>query len=58
MLQQWPDLERVVSDAGSGLARGVTLLHEARAAAATEPVQVGLDVLHTERAMQRVVGRR
>ncbi len=58
LLQQWPGLERVVSDAGTGLARGVTLLNEARVAAATEPVQVGLDVFHTEREMQRVVGRR
>ncbi len=58
LLQQWPGLERVVSDAGTGLARGIKLLNEARAAAATEPVQVGLDVFHTEREMQRVVGRR
>ena len=65
LLQQWPGLERVVSDAGTGLARGVKLLNEARAAAVTEPeqapvepVQVGLDVFHTVREMQRIVGRR
>ncbi len=58
LLQQWPGLERVVSDAGTGLARGVKLLNEARGAATMEPVQVGLDVFHTEREMQRVVGRR
>jgi hypothetical protein len=67
LLQQWPGLERVVSDAGTGLGRGVKLLNEARAAAAAaaqaeqpavEPVQVGLDVFHTEREMQRIVGRR
>jgi hypothetical protein len=66
LLQQWPGLERVVSDAGTGLARGVKLLNEARAVAAAAepeqpavaPVQVGLDVFHTEREMQRIVGRR
>ena len=64
LLQKWPSTERVVSDAGTGLARGVKLLNEARAAAASEPghrpvepVQVGLDVFHTEREMQRVVSR-
>jgi hypothetical protein len=64
LLQQWPSVVRVVSDAGTGLARGVKLLNEARAAAPepgqapVEPVQVGLDVFHTEREMQRVVSRR
>jgi hypothetical protein len=65
VLQQWPGLARVVSDAGPGLARGVKRLNEARAAAATEPeqkpaepVQVGLDVCHTVREMPRIVGRR
>ncbi len=58
LLQLWPSLERVVSDAGTGLARGIKLLNEARAASSLEPVQVGLDVFHTEREMQRVVGRR
>ncbi len=48
----------MVSDAGTGLARSIKLLNEARAAAATEPVQVGLEVFHTERERQRVVGRR
>jgi hypothetical protein len=64
LLQQWPGLERVVSDAGTGLARGVKLLNEVRAAAAepeqtpVEPVQIGLDVFHTVREMQRIMGRR
>ena len=30
LLQAWPSLARVVSDAGTGLARGVKLLHDAR----------------------------
>ena len=64
VLRQWPRVARVVSDAGTGLARGVKLLNEARAAAPepgqapVEPVQVGVEVLHTERARQRVVSRR
>jgi hypothetical protein len=64
LLRQWPGLQRVVSDAGTGLARGVKLLNEARAAAPepgqapAEPVQVGLDVFHTERERRRVVSRR
>ena len=64
LLRQWPRVARGVSDAGTGLARGVKLLNEARAAAPepgqapVEPVQVGLDVLHPEREMQRVVSRR
>jgi len=64
VLQQWPGVVRVISDAGTGLARGVKLLNEARAGAALAPdqvpgppVQVGLDVFHTEREMQRVIGR-
>ncbi len=65
VLKPWPNLERVVSDAGTGLARGVKLLNEARATTSTdleqhmsEPVQCGLDIFHTEREMQRVVSRR
>jgi hypothetical protein len=64
VLQQWLGLVRVISDAGTGLVRGVTLLNEARAGAAPEPaqvpakpVQIGLAVFHTEREMPRVVGR-
>ena len=64
LLQKWPDVERIVCDAGTGLARGVKLLNEARAAGAPDlehspvaPVRVGLDVFHTEREMQRVVSR-
>jgi hypothetical protein len=64
VLQPWPGLVRVVSDAGTGLARGVKLLNEARAGSAPEPapvpakpLQIGLAVFHTERERQRVVGR-
>jgi hypothetical protein len=54
-----------VSDAGSGLARGVKLLNDARAATTSapeqplsEPVQSGFDVFHTARERQRIVSRR
>ena len=65
VLKPWPNLERVVSDAGTGLARGVKLLNEARSGPPHDPeqspseqVQSGLDVFHTEREMQRIVSRR
>jgi hypothetical protein len=65
LLKAWPNVERVGSDAGTGLARGVQLWNEARATTSTdleqptsEPVQCGLEVFHTARAMQRVVRRR
>jgi hypothetical protein len=65
LLKAWPNVERVVSDAGTGLARGVKLRNEARATTSTaleqttrEQVQSGLDVFHTERERQRVVSRR
>jgi hypothetical protein len=50
----WPCVERVITDAGKGLARGVKLANEARAAAANGPekasamaIEMGLDVFHT-----------
>jgi hypothetical protein len=53
---------RVVADAGKGLERGVKLAREARRTAAegqehaaTVPRQMGLDVFHTQRELQRVV---
>ena len=63
LLQKWPGVQRIVCDAETGLARGVKFLHEARATTTdlghspVKPVQVGLDVFHTEREMQRVVSR-
>ena len=64
-LKAWPNVERVVSDAGTGLARGVKLRHAARATASTalephtsEPVHSGFDVWHTARAMPRGGRRR
>jgi hypothetical protein len=63
-LQQWPGGVRVVRAAGPGLARGGTRWHAARAAAPetgqapVEPVQVGVEVWHTERERPRGVRRR
>jgi hypothetical protein len=46
LLEAWPSLERVVSDAGTGLARGVQLLNDARAAAAKDPEQPPSEPVH------------
>jgi hypothetical protein len=61
-----PCAEHVIADAGKGLERGVKRANEARAAkahapAVAKPMQMGLDVFHTQRESQRVVhghGRR
>ena len=57
-----PCVTRLVADAGKGRERGVKLAREARHAAAegqekaaTVPLQMGLDVFPTQRALQRVV---
>jgi hypothetical protein len=62
VLTKWPCVTRVVADAGKGLERGVKLAREARRTeaagpenAATVPLQMGLDVFHTQRELQRVV---
>ena len=64
VLSRWPCGERVIADAGKGLARGVKLANEARAAEAkgqeqapARAIAMGLDVLHTQRDLQRVVHR-
>jgi hypothetical protein len=65
VLMNWPCVERVITDAGKGLARGVKLANEARAAAAQGPektparvIEMGLDVFHSQRELQRVVHRK
>jgi hypothetical protein len=60
LVAQWPCVEHVLADAGKGLERGVKLANEARAAeahapAVARPIQMGLDVFHTQRELQRVV---
>jgi hypothetical protein len=60
LIAKWPCVEHVLADAGKGLERGVKLANEARVAAAPapaggRPIQMGLDVFHTQRELQRVV---
>jgi hypothetical protein len=54
VLSAWPRVERVITDAGTGLARGVKLVNAARAATA-QPIAMGLDVFHTQHELQRVL---
>jgi hypothetical protein len=60
VLENWPCLEHVMADGGTGLARGVKLAHEARSALAqasesVSPVAItmGLDIFHTQRELER-----
>src|SRR4030095_1125562 len=60
LVAKWPFVERVVADAGKGIERGVKLANEARAneaqeCAAARPIEMGLDVFHTQRELQRIV---
>lgn len=64
VIANWPCLEHVIADGGQGRERGVRLVHEARGAQgeAAETVSgqartMGLDVLHTQRELERVVQR-
>src|ERR671930_1735266 len=64
VLTHWPSLEHVIADGGQGLERGVKLANAARCAQceAAEPIPkpamtMGLDVLHTHRALARVLPR-
>jgi hypothetical protein len=54
LLAAWPRVERVITDAGTGLERGVKLVNVTRAAAA-QPIAMGLDVFHTQHELQRVL---
>ena len=62
LLEPWSSLERVISDAGTGLEKGVRLLNEARAEETEggpvgDPVSVGLDAFHTLYDLQKVLAR-
>ena len=62
LLEPWSSLERVISDAGTGLEQGVRLLNEARAEETEggpvgDPVSVGLDAFHTLYDLQKVLAR-
>ena len=65
LLTHWPCVEHVVTDAGTGLERGVKLINEARATevegqegATAMSIQMGLDVFHTQHELQRVLQRK
>jgi hypothetical protein len=60
----WPCLEHVIADGGQGLARGVKLANAARCAqgeaaetVSRQAMTMGLDVLHTQRELERVLQR-
>jgi hypothetical protein len=61
--EAWPNLEQVIADGGQGREHGVKLAHEARSQAqepesdAPATITMGLDVLHTERELARVLPR-
>ena len=63
VIEQWPHLEHVIADGGQGLERGVKLANAARRQAQVPegavPVSItmGLDVLHTQRELARVLQR-
>jgi len=64
VIENWPDLEHVVADGGSGLERGVKLANARRQtqvseaeAAPKEAITMGLDVFHSQREMARVQQR-
>jgi hypothetical protein len=62
ILAKWPGVARVLTDAGQGLERGVRLANEARTAAAAGqeaaaamPIERGLDVVHTQHELPRIL---
>jgi hypothetical protein len=64
VLTNWPCLEHVIADGGQGLARGVKLANAARCAqgeaaetVSRQAMTMGLDVLHTQRELERVFQR-
>jgi hypothetical protein len=64
-LRPFRNLEEVCSDAGTGIAKGLRLFEEHRrvqrrvaSLAEPGPLDISLDVFHTEQAAQRVLGRR
>jgi len=64
VIEQWPSLEHVVADGGTGLEKGVKLANEQRHAQAedqeaesVDPITMGLDVFHSQRELERVQRR-
>jgi hypothetical protein len=54
-LREWPALEAVVADGGTGLHAGLSQVQQQRQAAHCVPLEVGLDVFHTQRDAQRLL---
>jgi len=64
VIEQWPSLEHVVADGGTGLEKGVKLANQQRHAQSEEqkaesvdPITMGLDVFHSQRELDRVQRR-
>lgn len=54
-LQEWPALEAVVADGGTGLHAGLSLVQQQRHESGRALLEVGLDVFHTQREAQRLL---
>jgi hypothetical protein len=54
-LQEWPALEAVVADGGTGLHAGLSLVQQQRHESRRAPLEVGLDVFHTQRDAHRLL---
>jgi hypothetical protein len=54
-LQEWPALEAVVADGGTGLHAGLSLMQQQRHESGRPPLEVGLDIFHTQRDAQRLL---
>ena len=64
IITSWPRLEHVVADGGQGLERGVKLANAARCTqgeaaetVSSQAMTMGLDVFHTQRALERLLQR-
>jgi hypothetical protein len=56
-LQPWTALEAVIADGGTGLRAGLSLVQQGRHDSHRAPLEVGLDVFHTQREAQRLLRR-
>src|SRR5512135_3418833 len=54
-LKGWTALEAVLADGGTGLHAGLALIQRQRHASHQAPLEVGLDVFHTQRDAQRLL---
>jgi hypothetical protein len=54
-LEGWSALRAVVADGGTGLHAGLAMIRQKRHAARQTPLEVGLDVFHTQRDARRLL---